>query len=67
MNMKRRLLIRPVVYVELSTFKQRLIAYYVWLKFVVLKSRVTMVFKLNEHISSERKCLVIPKYKFIKQ
>lgn len=65
--MKLRTVIRPDVEVEYSTFRQRMIAYYVWLKFVVLKSRVTLVFKLNEHIISERKCLIIPKYKFIKQ
>ena len=63
----KRIIIRPDVEVEYSTFTQRLIAYYVWLKFVVLKSRVTLAFKLNEHIISERKCLIIPKYKFIKQ
>lgn len=67
MKSRKRIIIRPNVEVEYSTFTQRLIAYYVWLKFVVLKSRVTMVFKLNEHISSKRKCLIIPKYKFIKQ
>ena len=66
-NMKLRTVIRPIVEVEYSTFTQRLIAYDVGLKFVVFKSRVTLMFKLNEHIISERKCLILPKYKFIKQ
>lgn len=66
-NMKLRTVIRPVVEVEYSTFRQRLIAYYVWLKFIVLKSRVTINLTYSGITVSKHKCLVIPKYKFIKQ
>ena len=66
-NMKLRTVIRPIVEVEYSTFRQRMIAYYVWLKFVVLKSRVTIELKLWDKLISKHKCLIIPKYKFIKQ
>lgn len=65
--MKLRTVIRPEVEVEYSTFRQRLIAYYVWLKFVILKSRVTIKLTLSETTVSQQKCLIIPKYKFIKQ
>ena len=66
-NMKLRTVIRPIVEVEYSTFRQRMIAYYVWLKFVILKSRVTIELKLWDNLISKHKCLVIPKYKFIKR
>ena len=66
-NMKVRTVIRPDVEVEYSTFRQRLIAYYVWLKFIVLKSRVTINLTYSGITVSKHKCLVIPKYKFIKQ
>ena len=65
--MKLRTVIRPIVEVEYSTFRQKMIAYYVWLKFVILKSRVTIELKLWDNLISKRKCLVIPKYKFIKR
>lgn len=65
--MKLRTVIRPEVEVEYSTIRQRLIAYYVWLKFVILKSRVTINLTYSEKTISKRKCLIIPKYKFIKQ
>lgn len=63
--MKLRTVIRPEV--EYSTIRQRLIAYYVWLKFVILKSRVTINLTYSEIAVSKLKCLIIPKYKFIKQ
>ena len=65
--MKLRTVIRPEVEVKYSTIRQRLIAYYVWLKFVILKSRVTINFTYSETTVSKQKCLIIPKYKFIKQ
>ena len=65
--MKIRKIMRPVIEVEYSSLTGRIIAYYVWLKFVILKSRVTLNFSLNDRIISQRKCLIIPKYKFIKQ
>lgn len=66
-NMKLRTVIRPIVEVEYSTFRQRMIAYYVWLKFVILKSRVTIELRMWDNLISKHKCLVIPKYKFIKR
>lgn len=65
--MKIRKILRPVIEVEYSSFTGRIIAYIAWLKFVIVKSRVTLDFKLNGRLISQKKILLIPKYVFIKK
>jgi hypothetical protein len=62
----KRIIVRPDVDVEYSTIRQRLIAYIVWLKFVILKSRLTINFTYGQYVATKRKYLIIPRYHFIK-